>query len=351
VSAAPPAEIRKSFLDRLDNEARELLLSVARPVSFQKGTRLVRHGDAARGAWLLRDGSAEARVLLPGGEELTVANLAAGGVFGEMALIEHGTCTATVSATTDLAGWYVEREDFRALVAQRNHIALRIQHAVTLALCEKLRKLNEKVLATPSFGDSPVDPQRGAGDSLVHVPRAVANTFDPRPFLPRLPMFDGWEAHEIDEIVASTSILELPRGKDIFVQGQQAWACFLVARGAVEVRAAHGGHDRRLAILGPGQLVGFMSLLEGGTHGASARTREQAVMLELPKAAFDDLYQGIRSTSTKLHRAIQRNLLVSLGHTNRQLTRLISLARLRARREESEALARAYFGQLWAESN
>jgi len=34
-----------TFLDRLDKEARELLLAVARPVSHAKGERLVRHGD------------------------------------------------------------------------------------------------------------------------------------------------------------------------------------------------------------------------------------------------------------------------------------------------------------------
>lgn len=52
------------FLGRLDEEARGLLLSVARQVSFMKGARLVRHGEPARGAWLLREGLAEAVVTL-----------------------------------------------------------------------------------------------------------------------------------------------------------------------------------------------------------------------------------------------------------------------------------------------
>ena len=108
------------FLERLDAEARDLLLSVARQVSFMQGSQLVRHGDPARGAWLLREGSAEAVVTLPGGDSLSVAQLGAGGVFGEMALIDHGTCTATVVAKGNVDGWFVERDDFRALVASRD---------------------------------------------------------------------------------------------------------------------------------------------------------------------------------------------------------------------------------------
>lgn len=323
-------------------------MSVARPVSFEKGARLVRHGETARGAWVLKDGSAEAVVMLPGGAQLTVATLAAGGVFGEMALIERGTCTATVSATDRVSGWFVEREDFRSLVAQRDRIALRIQHAVTLVLCEKLRTLNEKVLAIASPEDRAATPA-GGRDPLAGMPRVAQAAFDYRPFLPKLPIFEGCEAPEIEAIVAGAAILELQKGQDIFVPGQAADACFLVVRGAAEVRARHGERERRLAVLGPGQLLGFMSLLEGGRHGALARAREQALLLELPKSAFNALYHGTGSASIRLHRAIQRSLLVSLGHTNRQLTRLISQARLRARREESEALARAYFGQLWAE--
>ena len=145
----------KTFLERLDREARDLLLAVARPVSYDKGARLVRHGDPSRGAYVLREGAAEAIVTLPGGEKLTVAKLEAGGVFGEMALIERGTCTATVSATEKLEGWFIERDDFRSLVAQRVPAALSVQHALTLTLSDKLRTLNAKVLEVAATEDKP----------------------------------------------------------------------------------------------------------------------------------------------------------------------------------------------------
>ena len=68
----------KTFLERLDGEARDLLLAVARPVAHKKGERLVRHGDPSRGAYVVREGAAEATVTLPGGEKLSVAKFGGG---------------------------------------------------------------------------------------------------------------------------------------------------------------------------------------------------------------------------------------------------------------------------------
>jgi CRP/FNR family cyclic AMP-dependent transcriptional regulator len=338
--------LSKTFLERLDNEARDLLLAVARPVSHSKGERLVRHGDPSRGAYILREGAAEATVTLPGGEKLTVAKFGTGAVFGEMALIERGTCTATVTATEALSGWFIERDDFRALVAQRVPGALRVQHTLTLVLSDKLRSLNANVLDVAAAEDKPAG-KSNAADPLADVKRLKKASFDFKPFLPHLQIFEGFDAAEIGEILAVAEVLELPRGQKIFSAGQPSSACFIVVRGAVEVRARHEKRERRMAVLGPGQLLGHMSALEKSTHGSDAVVREQALLLEIPAKDFESLYFGASTASTKLHRAIQRSLLSSLGQTNRHLTRLISQARLRGAEKEGDKLEKAYSGQVF----
>ena len=338
----------KTFLERLDGEAKGLLLAVARPIAHAKGERLVRYGEASRGAYVLKEGSAEATVLLPGGEKLTVAKLDAGDVFGEMALIERGTCTATVGATAKLAGWFIERDDFRSLVAQRVPAALRIQHALTLVLSDKLRALNAKVLDVAAPEDKPSARRSNGADPLADVPRANKASFDFKPFLPHLPVFEGFDQGEIEEVVSVSTMLELPRGQKIFALGQPSSACFIVVRGAVKIRAQHAKRERRMAVLGPGQLLGYMSAIEKSVHGSDAVVREQALLLEIPREAFEKLYFGASPASTKLHRAIQKSLLSSLGQTNRHLTRLISQARLRGADQEGNALEVARSGQIMA---
>jgi CRP-like cAMP-binding protein len=339
----------QTFLDRLDGEARALLLAVARPIAHAKGERLIRYGDPSRGAYLLKSGSCEATVLLPGGEKLTVARLEAGAVFGEMALIERGTCTATVTAGEKLDGWFIERDDFRSLVAQRVPAALRIQHALTLALSEKVRALNAKVLEVPAPDDKRRDMATArAADPLAKVKRSKQASFDFKPFLPHLPLFEGFDAGEIAEILAVSSILELARGQKIFTAGQPSRACFIVIRGAVKIRAHHEKRERRIAVLGPGQLLGYMSALERGVHGADSVAREDVLLLEIVNPDFEKLYYGASPASTRLQRVIQKSLLHSLGQTNRHLTRLISQARLRGADREGDALERALGGQIVA---
>jgi len=337
----------KTFLERLDGEARDLLLAVARPVSHAKGERLMRHNDPSHGAFIVKDGAAEATVRLPGGEILSVARFGAGAVFGEMALVERGTCTATVAATEKITGWFIERDDFRSLVAQRVPAALRIQHALALVLSDKLRELNAKVLEVAAAEDKPARKSNGH-DPLGHVTRHKKASFDFAPFLPHLPIFEGFDAAEIAEVTNVAHVLELPRGHKVFSIGQPSTAVFIVVRGAVKIRAHHAHRERRMAILGPGQLLGYMSLLEKIPHGSDAVVREDALLLEIPAKDFESLYFGNSAASTKLHRVIQKSLLLSLGHTNRHLTRLISQAKLRGAEKEGIELEKAYGGQITA---
>jgi CRP-like cAMP-binding protein len=334
-----------SFLEGLEPAARELLLSVARPVSYVPTAMLVRHGEPARGAYILRSGSVEAVVTLPGGESLTVATLGAGSVFGEMSLVEAGTCTATVRAVSPVDGWFVAREDFRALALQAHPAAIRLQHAVTVALADKLAALNERMLACGAPEDRAARPAVPA-DPLANVARSPRPPFDALAFLPGLALFERCDAVEIEEIVGYGSWLEAARGQGVFSAGAECRAAYVVVRGAVEIVSHCGKLERRMAVIGPGHLVGYVSALRRARHSTSAYVREACVLLELPVDAFHAAYFGTTRASSRLRHAVQANLLASMARTNRSLTRLISLEQLgQAPRRDSE-LEAAYHSQL-----
>jgi CRP-like cAMP-binding protein len=318
----------------------EKLVSIARPVAFAKGARLARQGEASRGAFLIAEGRVEAQVALPGGGMHTVAEIGGGEMFGEMALIERGVCSATVVARGDVKGWFVEREDFRAMVASRDPAALDVQRAITRALAARLRALNAKLREHASAEDRPA--AAFTNKSFFETP-----DFDWRLFLPLLPFFEGFDAVEIDELVAGCRAFEAARGAALFRAGERAQACYLVVRGAIEVIASSGKTERRVAVAGPGELVGYLALLEGAEHAASARVRESACILELPAARFVAVYEGDSGTAVRLQHAIHRSLLRSLARSNTQLTRLISHARLAAAPAQAQALETALHGQLW----
>lgn len=312
----------------LDQSAAEQLLAMAQPVSFVAGSRMVRHGEASRGAYVIRTGRIEARVNLPGGGEKTVVELADGSMFGEMSLLENGQSIASVFAVTHVDGWFIERNLFRALIAGRNPAALAIQRTITAGLVARLATLNGDLQKHLAPEDRQVTEPVPVDDPLADVPRVRAGGFEHQRFLSILPFFAGFTEDEIEYVTAAAKILEVPRGQWLFAAGQPANACYLVVRGAVEAKVYIGNRVRRLAILGPGSLVGYMGILSDAPHNANVRVREQALLLEFPAAEFMALYKGTSGAEVKTQHAIQRCLLQSLSRSYSQMSRLVTQARL-----------------------
>jgi CRP-like cAMP-binding protein len=316
----------------------EKLLSIAREVAFRRGERLVRQGELSRGAFVIRDGEVEAQVALPGGGTLTVAQLRSGDMFGEMALLERGVCMANVLAHTDVSAWFIARDDFRAMVAGRDGATLEIQRSVTRVLVHKLHAANARLRQHRAAEDRP---------AVAAVPcERTAAGFDWRTFLHLLPFFEGFDALAIDELVRDCGVFELARGASLFAAGEPAAAAFVVLRGAVEIVLPAGDRERRVTIAGPGELVGYLAVLERAPHWASARVRESACLMELRSPHLLRCYEGSTATSMSLQRAIHRSLLHALARTNTQLARLISHARLNASRGEAAELEKALHGQI-----
>ena len=331
----------------LDRAAAERLATVVREMPFPQGAQLARQNAAARGAYLIRKGTVEARIALPGGGSLTVAELRDGDVLGEMALIERGVCTATAIAATNVEGWFIGGDDFRALIASREPAALALQRAITHNLAAKVRVLHGKVLDHPAQEDRPVRDAPPAQHPLAGVTRTRKPSPEWRRFVPILSFFEGFDDDEVDELVAETQVLELSRSGWIFAQGQAAQGCYLVLRGAAELFAQKGNRERRVGIAGPGELIGYLAALGGAAHSTSARARERVVLLEFTREVFLGLFNGGSGASVSLQHAIHRSLLRSIGRMNTQLARLISDARLSAAAREVAALETTLHGQVW----
>ena len=342
-SGTDPATPALSLLDVLSGPVRADLLALARPVTFADGAVLLRQGQPTRGAYLLSAGTVEVSVRLPGGEALAVARIPAGGVLGEMALLERGTCSATVTACSAVAGMFIPCDEFRLLVARHSPAALALQHAVTTTLCAKLTALNGRLLAVPVPEDLPYAAPPASAEVAAVGANAADVGFDYRAFLPVLPLFAAWAPADIEQLLAHTRPQSVARGQVLFYEGAPAAACFITLRGAVEITAvtAYADRDgavapclRRLAILGPGQLLGYRGVLDGVPHSVRACAREASVLLVLPRPAFLALYHGSSAASLGLRAAVHAALLQAMTRTNATLTRLVNLARLAAARQD-----------------
>jgi CRP-like cAMP-binding protein len=303
----------------------EGILAISRRLAFTPGAYLMRQGQAADGVFIVESGTADIMTALPGGGELTLASVNGGSVLGEMALLDGGVRSATVIARTPVDGYWIDRDAFRMLLAQRNPAVFAVQGHITLALCRRVRELNAGIVA----GELATEDARSlAGPSPPPIRRGSCH-FDYRAFLPLLPVFRGLDGEDVEAISARAEVLDAPRGAVLVEQEAASSACYIVVRGAIELSTRHAGARHRIGILGPGRLCGHMGLIDGVPHTTTMTARENSTLLEIGKPAFEHLYNGCERINSKFRDAINRNLLEALAHTNNHLTRLISQARIR----------------------
>jgi CRP-like cAMP-binding protein len=108
------------FADLNRNEVKRIA-AVFRQRHFAAGETVIQQGSGGAAFYVIDSG--EARVFV-GGEER--ATLKAGDYFGELALIDEGTRTATITASSELVCYGVTFWDFRPLVESNGVIGWKL---------------------------------------------------------------------------------------------------------------------------------------------------------------------------------------------------------------------------------
>ena len=291
----------------LDQEESADIARLMRPADYTAGATVFRQGAPADHALLLAAGSVAITTRLPGDERVRLAEVGPGELVGEIALNQRGTRSATATAMTPVSGFVLDSADFEALRVQYRPAAFKVLLRLSLLLCARLRRISEGLAATLAAG--PDSTPRSATPPPAGQPTRC--TVESRRLLPILPFFQGFTAEEIDELAACSLQWSLPRGHVLFVEGEPAASCFVTVRGAVQVAVQRGEQRSRLALLGPGRLFGELPLLDGGPRSATVQVREDALLLELGRDAFDRLSRGGTRTAFKVLEAVNRNLVAA----------------------------------------
>ncbi len=93
-----------------------------------------------------------------------------------------------------------------------------------------------------------------------------------------------------EQIIAATSVIDLAAGETLVRKGEDADRLFLVQQGKLEaVIERRDGGDQFLAAIGPGDLIGEVALLAGGTRSATVRAATPCRLTALARSAFADL--------------------------------------------------------------
>lgn len=99
------------------------------------------------------------------------------------------------------------------------------------------------------------------------------------------PLFSGLDAADIDAVLDRFSTLRVPLGERVFRQGEDTEpALFVVLEGKISLTrdSDHGDHTM-LAVLGPGQMCGELSVFDPGPRLSSATALSDATVARLSR--------------------------------------------------------------------
>ena len=105
-------------------------------------------------------------------------------------------------------------------------------------------------------------------------------------FLRRLPLFAGLSQADLEWLADCVKTVSIPAGEWLMEEGSPSDGLYVVLEGDFEVILRPGGQDVVVAVRGPGEVLGEMSLFEGGVRTASVRAACDGRLLKLAKADF-----------------------------------------------------------------
>jgi ATP-binding cassette subfamily B protein len=234
------------FLAQLEPSLRELVGGLFQSRSFAFGETIVAEGDAPDGMYVLALGSARALVVHDG-KEVTLARLQRGDWFGETAMLDRTTRTATVRASEAVTALWLDRVVFDALLEFHPEIR-------------------------GAFGNQ-------ARVEMLHR------------FLRTHAAFADLSLETASAMYPELRSLKVPAETVLVREGEPGGTMYLVENGRLEATTAAAAGDTQMSIgfMRTGDIFGERSLVTGEPCVATVRAVTEARLLALDRAAFQDL--------------------------------------------------------------
>lgn len=112
----PPPRQLSDFSQTLAPEQRRFFERQRRTLSVAKGQAIITHGTTATEVYFIAEGELEVRLYAQSGREVLLRIAGPGDLLGELAAIDEGPRSATVTARTRSKVWQLSAADFRRIL-------------------------------------------------------------------------------------------------------------------------------------------------------------------------------------------------------------------------------------------
>ena len=127
--------------------------------------------------------------------------------------------------------------------------------------------------------------------------------------LQQAPLFSSLDDEAATALGGSMAETKLRRGDVLFHEGDSGDKLYIVTEGKVKLgRSSSDGRENLLAIMGPGQMFGELSLFDPGPRTATATAVADAVIYELTHTELIDWLEHYPAVAKHLLEALARRL-------------------------------------------
>jgi len=137
------------------------------------------------------------------------------------------------------------------------------------------------------------------------------NTEDIHNSLLKIKLFEGMTPAQLDWVARNTHRRSFEAGRNVMTIEQPGEAVFVIIDGSVKIHIEQGERDVILAILGEGDLLGEMSLIDSVGRSASAVTLENSTVLWMDKTTFNYMLDNFPPMARNLVKIMSRRVRLS----------------------------------------
>lgn len=134
-----------------------------------------------------------------------------------------------------------------------------------------------------------------------------------------IPLLSSLSDDELYEIVRICTMRAYDPGEFVFRQGDEGRSLMIVASGRIEIVLEGDRAADAVARLGPGDVLGELSLIDAGPRSATAIATSETTVYELTGEAFETLRQQQHPAAYKIVRTLARVACARLRGVNERI--------------------------------
>lgn len=113
-------------------------------------------------------------------------------------------------------------------------------------------------------------------------------------------IFKELEEETLREILEFITLREYKKGRIIFFEGDTGKFLYLIKKGKVEIYRKEGKEEKHIAVLGEGDFLGEMSIIEKEKRSASCRAIEDVEIMLFSKRNLEELIEKKPKAACKI---------------------------------------------------